>query len=320
MAKKQSNKSKQIEASERFLILSDLDGTLLNNDSDVSAFTCKVVRKVVSYGHIFIIITGRPPQNALPIYKKLGLKHLMCNLNGSYIWNPSDKNFIPVNLCFNADIAIRILSSKKVLRYVDNFVVENYKGTYIRYIPKIKYKSAAFCSFHIRPHQTVVEVGDNLSKLEGVDCYSILLQVKDRSKETLNKLIFELRFFSSTLISRVWFDPNLGYVVEINTKFATKGTALDYLSNYYSIPKENCIAFGDGENDDEMLNAASYGYAMMNGSVTAKLAASYITKHTNDQDGVARTLDYIEKLIHRGITGNPKKSLIDAAEREERKK
>ena len=318
MAKKKQSKPK-IQPWERFLIVSDLDGTLLNSDSDVSAYTCKVVRKMISLGHIFIIITGRPPQNALHIYKKLGLKHVMCNLNGAYIWNPADKSFIPINLCFNADIAIRILSSKKVMRYVDNFVIENYKGTYIRYIPKFQFKTAMFCSFHIRPHQTVVEVGKNLSRLKEADCHSILLQVKDRSKENLNKLIFELRFFSSTLISRVWFDPNLGYVVEINTKFATKGTALDFLSNYYSIPKENCIAFGDGDNDDEMLNTASYGYAMMNGSVTAKLAASYITKHTNNEDGVAKTLDYIEKLIHRGIRGNPKMSLIDEMERKNHK-
>ena len=137
--------------------------------------------------------------------------------------------------------------------------------------------------------------------------------------ECINKLIYELHRFSKKLNSHVWQDPDVGYLVEITTKFATKGTALDYLSNYYSIPKENCIAFGDGENDDEMLNAASYGYAMMNGYVTAKLAASYITKHTNDQDGVARTLDYIEKLIHRGIRGNPKKSLIDEMERKNHK-
>ena len=242
----------------------------------------------------------------------------MCNLNGAYIWNPSDKNFIPVNLCFNADIAIRILSSRKIMRYVANYVVDNYKGTYIKHIPKLELKNAALSSFHVHPNEKVVEMGDSVAKLKGVDCYSILLQVKDSSKENLGKIIFELRFLSSTLISRVWQDPTLGYVVEINTKFANKGTALDYLSNYYSIPRENCIAFGDGENDDEMLSSATYGYAMMNGSVTAKLAASYITKHTNHDDGVAKTLNYINKLIKTRVNNRNKTPTIDEMERKNR--
>ena len=113
----------------------------------------------------------------------------------------------------------------------------------------------------------------------------------------------------------MWNDPNIGYVVEVNTRFANKGTALDYLSNYYSIPKENCLAFGDGDNDGEMLQEAAYGYAMVNGSATAKLSASYITKYTNDNDGVAKTLDYIEKLIHRNIRKVATHGAIDELER-----
>ena len=295
--KQKAEKNKKVDSWDRYLIVSDLDGSLLNNKSDVSKFTCDTVKRIINNGHIFVIITGRPPKNALTIYKKLGLKHLMCNLNGAYIWNPADDKFVPVNLCFNSDVAVRILSSRKILKYVDNFVVENYKGTYMRYLPAPDKQSAEYSSFHIKPDQTVIQIGTNLTKLKNTDCYSVLLQLKGKSKEDLNNLIFELRLFSKTLITRVWSDAILGYVVEVNSKFATKGTALDYLSNYYSIPQENCIAFGDGDNDDEMLANASYGYAMMNGSMTAKLAADYITKYTNDEDGVARALAHIKKVM-----------------------
>ena len=307
-------KNQPLQSWERFLIMSDLDGTLLNNESDVSPLTVRTIKKLVASGHIFVIITGRPPQNSVHIYRKLGLKHLMCNLNGAYIWNPSDNDFIPVNLCFSANIVVRILSSKLVMKYVDNFVIENYNGTYIRYKPKLSEEAAEFSSFHIRPGQTVVEVGDNVSILKEADCHSVLVQVKDNDKDNLNKLIFELRLFSPTLVTRVWKDEYLGYMVEVTTKFANKGTALDYLSNYYSIPRENCIAFGDADNDCEMLQTATYGYAMMNGTAAAKLAASYITKYTNDKDGVAKVIVYIERLIHRTIN-TAKKRIIEEYEK-----
>ena len=68
-----------------------------------------------------------------------------------------------------------------------------------------------------------------------------------------------------------------------------------------------------------MLQEAAYGYAMVNGSATAKLAASYITKHTNENDGVAKTLDYIEKLIHRNICKVATHGAIDELERGKKK-
>ena len=67
-----------------------------------------------------------------------------------------------------------------------------------------------------------------------------------------------------------------------------------------------------------MLSSATYGYAMMNGSVTAKLAASYITKHTNHDDGVAKTLNYINKLIKTRVNNRNKTPTIDEMERKNR--
>ena len=286
---------------DRILFFSDLDGTLLNSNSDVSKFTCKIVKRLLDAGHVFCIITGRPPKDALHIYKKLHLKHLMCNLDGAYIWNPSDKSFSPINWCFNSRTALKILTNKKIMRYVDNFCVENYKGVFLRYRPKVMVHDGQFNTFGIKPDQKINLCSKNLSNIKGVDCHAILLQVKDGNKDNLDQLLFELHFVSKTLLTRVWNEPEVGYVVEVICKFASKETALDYLSDYYSIPKEMCFAFGDGTNDEGMLRKASYGYAMMNACPTAKSAASFITKYTNNEDGVARTIEYLGKKVYRVI-------------------
>ena len=306
---------KEVEPWERFLILAGLDGTLLNNKGQLTARTKKVIKEITDAGHVFVIISGYTPVNTLKYYKQLGLKNLMCNLNGAYIWNPSDKGFVPVNLCFNWEVCVKILTSKRIMKYVKNFVIENYKGTYIKRIPKNKKDLKKLLKrFHLHKDQELTLCDKSFKNLKGVDCHSILLQVKEESKETLNMLIYELHRFSKKLNSHVWRDEKGVYFVEISTKFSTKGTALSYLSNYYSIPLEQCIAFGDSDNDAEMLRTAIYSFAMANGTVPAKLSAHYITKFTNDEDGVARTLEYLDRTFSRTSYAAKKKILAEVKE------
>ena len=66
-----------------------------------------------------------------------------------------------------------------------------------------------------------------------------------------------------------------------------------WLADYLGIAPGATMAFGDGENDISMLEAAGVGVAMGNGLDIAKSAADRITL-TNDEDGVA---DAIERLI-----------------------
>jgi hydroxymethylpyrimidine pyrophosphatase-like HAD family hydrolase len=124
--------------------------------------------------------------------------------------------------------------------------------------------------------------------------HSILIDLK--TDESINELAYEIKSITSTLIVRNWSVPGLGTIVEINSIFSSKGTTLKYLSSYYGIPLNRCLAFGDGDNDSEMLRTAYYGFAMFNGTTTAKLSAGKMTRHTNNEDGVARELKAFFKV------------------------
>ena len=65
------------------IIAVDLDGTLLNSDSQISDFTKKTIKKVVEKGHQVIITTGRPYRMSKDFYRELGLDTPMINFNGS---------------------------------------------------------------------------------------------------------------------------------------------------------------------------------------------------------------------------------------------
>ena len=70
---------------------------------------------------------------------------------------------------------------------------------------------------------------------------------------------------------------------------------MDAILKHFNIPVENCMAFGDGENDLSMLIHAGIGVAMGTASGAVKAQADY-TAPSVDEDGVARTLSHFGLL------------------------
>lgn len=288
-------KIKSLESLEkRYLIVSDLDGTLLRSDNTISKFSELIIKKLVRKGHIFCLSTGRPLRAAVQYYKQLGLNSLLLNFNGSYISNPSDKMFIPLNLGFSNEILRKIFFNKKILQWAKNILVENTEGDFIWKKPETANESASlWAHFHLSSDAKHKYIAKDLSNIR-TDVHSILIDLKD--DKYINLLAYEIKSITATLIVRNWSIPGLGTVIEINSIFSSKGTTLKYLSSYYGIPLERCMSFGDGDNDAEMLRTSYHSFAMQNATTTAKLSASKMTKYSNNDDGVARQLKLFFKL------------------------
>ena len=86
---------------------------------------------------------------------------------------------------------------------------------------------------------------------------------------------------------------SLGHNFEISDVAANKGNALHTLCAHLGIAPAQTVAFGDGGNDDELLEAAGTGVAMANGLDSLKAIADAVTL-SNNEDGVA---DYIERFL-----------------------
>lgn len=71
-----------------------------------------------------------------------------------------------------------------------------------------------------------------------------------------------------------------------------KASGLKRLVKRWGVSPEQCVAFGDGENDIEMLNYCGHSYAMENAPENVKKAAKYICP-SNEEDGVLITLEKI---------------------------
>lgn len=282
---------------EKKLILTDLDGTLLRSDETVSKFTIDTIRKIISMGHIVCIATGRPLRSSLHIYKKLGLKTIIANLNGSILTNPTDKSFLPINLTFSRHIVIDILSDRSIWDNLGCVLIENMDGAYLLSNNQDPFIAKEFLKkFHIKQNELVHQI--NLKDLKKItrDINSILIYIKDKKK--IDELSFKIKGITNTLIVRNWSLPHddEGTVLEINSIFSNKGTILKFLSSYYAISLNRCYTFGDGENDLEMIRTGTNGYAMKNGKGILKLLSTKITQYDNDSDGVAKELVNIFNL------------------------
>lgn len=78
-------------------------------------------------------------------------------------------------------------------------------------------------------------------------------------------------------------------MIEIIKHGMNKAVGLKKISDYYQVPRERIIAFGDEDNDLEMLRFAGCGVAMENGTDEVKQATDRVTG-SNEADGIASFL------------------------------
>ena len=96
-------------------------------------------------------------------------------------------------------------------------------------------------------------------------------------------------FFHHELEINTWGGPL--NILETCAKGVSKASALRYLLDQYQASPEDLIAFGDEQNDIQMLELAGIGYAMKNASDRLIPVADRLTQYSNEEDGVARELE-----------------------------
>ena len=90
----------------------------------------------------------------------------------------------------------------------------------------------------------------------------------------------------------IYITSSVSQLIEISHKDAGKHSGLRFIRDYLHLTPEQTAAFGDGDNDVDLLNAAGIGIAMENASPKCKAAADAVTLHHN-LDGVAWGIRHI---------------------------
>jgi Cof subfamily protein (haloacid dehalogenase superfamily) len=89
---------------------------------------------------------------------------------------------------------------------------------------------------------------------------------------------------------RLYISKSLPYFLEFASPDVTKATGLEFLADHLGLARERTVAFGDGENDIELVEWAGYGVAVENADDLVEEVADFVCPSVDDE-GVAQVLE-----------------------------
>jgi 5-amino-6-(5-phospho-D-ribitylamino)uracil phosphatase len=265
---------------EKHLIALDLDGTLLTDNKTISEKNKRVIQKAREEGHIVMIATGRPFRSSEMYYRELGLDTPIVNFNGAFVHHPQNHQWGVHHSPLSIDVAKDIVEALDSFKY-HNIIAEVIDDVYFHY-----HDEKLIDIFNLG--EPSITTGD-LRKFLKHSPTSMLIHTEE---DQLAKIRSHLSDVHAEVIDhRSWAAPF--HVIEIVKYGLNKAVGLKKAADYFNIPPSRIIAFGDEDNDLDMLEYAGKGIAMGNGISAVKNIANEVTL-TNEDDGVGVYLnDYL---------------------------
>lgn len=265
------------------LVALDLDDSLLNNELLISDRTVAAVQKAAEQNIYVVICSGRSPSAILPFVRRLDLagteqgRYAVAS-NGSVVVDLHKREEI-----YSAKVDGDVLAQAKKAAdkvglpcqvYSSSMVYASVDNEYTRMDSKL----TGVPSEVVPDFENFVKSGFAKMMVPGDPKILVGLQ-----KELAAR--FEGR--AVVLISKPYF-------LEILPANCGKGEALEFLCGRLGIKMNEVMAFGDSMNDESMIVKCGLSVAMSNGLDKIKDEAAFVTRLTNDQDGIA---DFVEQFV-----------------------
>ncbi|MBD5505917.1 MAG: Cof-type HAD-IIB family hydrolase [Lachnospiraceae bacterium] len=257
------------------LLFTDLDGTLLNNDSQVSDGTKAFLDDFLAAGNKLILSSGRPKDSVLEVKNNAGLTQsgilLICS-NGTQI--------------YDCDSRTTIMEKRLPLPYVPylqeqasryNLHIQTYREDAI--VSPTKDREITF--YRRRIHLPLI-ISPNLAEALTEAPFKMLAI----SLDDFDKLESFRRSIADWAEGKIQTIYSSDMYLELFEYTAGKGNAVRFVCDHFGVPLSDAYAAGDADNDISMLEAAGCGIAMANATDKVKQSADIVTELDNDRDGL----------------------------------
>lgn len=262
------------------MIVTDMDGTLLNSDLKISKRNLDAIKRVRAMGMKFVVATGRPDQLVKEYIEPLSMNDPMILYNGSVIGHPFQENRIYEKTLSKEDV-------RDICQYCADNEIICMAYTKTKIISKPNYRVRFFEERNKKLPEEARSIFDDIGDIDVIvndyHVQKILIIENDLQKYNILKAKLEESNKYTIATSQKGF-------LDINPKGTSKGQALVNLAEHYRINLEDVIVFGDQDNDISMLKVAGTSIAMANASDHVKENADDVTL-SNDEDGVAVWLE-----------------------------
>lgn len=264
------------------LVAIDIDGTLIDDNRQISAATKQAIAKATAQGVKVIIASGRPMTGVRGFLKELGLygqdDQYVITFNGALGESTNGDEIVRSELTYDDYVELELFFRKMGARM--HVETPNYIYTANQDISPYTVLESFLVSMPVR-YRTLDQMAKMRSqfhfmKLMGVDEPSILQKVEDNLPQSLKDRFAIMR--------------SEDYFLEFVNKKAGKGNAMVSLGEKLGIKPSEMLALGNAQNDESMLAAAGLGVAMKN-SVPHTLKMADAVTDDNNHDGVAKAIE-----------------------------
>ena len=264
------------------LLVLDVDGTLLNDEREISKRTLAALLKVQQMGVRIVLASGRPTYGLMPLAKTLEL--------GNYGGVVLSYNGCQIIKAQNGEILFERRINPEMLPYLEKKARKNgfaiftyHDDTLITDSPDNEYiKNEALLN-----NLKIIREDEFSTAIDFAPCKCMLVSDKEKA------LIGLEQHWEKRLAGTLDAFRSEPYFLEVVPCGVNKANTLGALLEHLGVTREEVIAVGDGVCDVTMLQLAGMGVAMRHSQDSVKVCADYVTA-SNEEDGVALA---VEKLI-----------------------
>lgn len=264
------------------LLVLDVDGTLLNDEREISKRTLAALLKVQQMGVRIVLASGRPTYELMPLAKTLELGNY-----GGFVLSYNGCQIIKAQ---NGEILFERRINPEMLPYLEKKARKNgfaiftyHDDTLITDSPDNEYiKNEALLN-----NLKIIREDEFSTAIDFAPCKCMLVSDKEKA------LIGLEQHWEKRLAGTLDAFRSEPYFLEVVPCGVNKANTLGALLEHLGVTREEVIAVGDGVCDVTMLQLAGMGVAMGHSQDSVKVCADYVTA-SNEEDGVALA---VEKLI-----------------------
>ena len=254
----------------------DLDGTLIGRPAVLGERTLAAIARAQRAGVPVLVATGRMFRSVEPYLAEAGIAEPVVCYQGAAVVDPTTRAFL-LHEPLEVDLAREAIASLLSHGLSPNVYVDDHL-----FVAEETEYSRAYSAFQ---RLAVTEVGDLLAWLERPPTKLVAVAEPARLAEV--RVDVE-RLFGD----RLFITTSLPHLLELGHPGASKGSGLAFVAQLLGLDLAHVVAFGDGENDVELLEVAGLGVAV-EGAHPRLLAIADRTCAGPPEEGVASTIEAV---------------------------